>query len=120
MDAREYILNQGFDTEKIDTPWWPEWDGKLAVRELSGIENQELLKDPSNPMVIGKTLVAVLLNADTKQPVFLPTDFQFLMSTVGVSKLTPVLDKVGELSKKKSVTPLPNSNQTSTNDSSSN
>jgi hypothetical protein len=127
-DIRARVLGYGKKSIPVETPFWPDLDGMLAVREMSGEESLAFEKDSENPLVIGRLIVSCLQTRETREQVFALREAEFVMQEVGISALMPVLKKIVEASGLKRKDPNvsqvdeaeKNSEATQTNDSTTN
>ena len=97
--ARNMAAGYGLYSEPIATPFWPDLDGQISVRELSGDEQFEYEGSDRGKDATGKVIVKTVLLTESKSPLFNDTDFQWVMQTFGMSKLKPLFYKALALSK---------------------
>lgn len=97
--ARNMAAGYGLKSEKMDTPFWPDLDGYISVRELTGTEQFGYENSDKGTADTGKVIVKVVLLTESKSPMFNDTDFQWVMDTFGMSVLSPLFYKAMELSK---------------------
>ena len=98
--ARSYIAGMALSSAPVETPFWPDLDGLVSVRAMTGTESFAFEKAAADKgdTATGKVLVACILLTETKAPIFNATDFQFILDTVGIDILKPMFFKVLELS----------------------
>lgn len=97
--ARNLVAGYGLHSEPFPTPFWPDLDGQISVRELSGTEQFDYENSDKGKDATGKVLVKTILLTESKTPLFNDTDFQWVMDTMGMSVLSPMFYKAMELSK---------------------
>lgn len=96
--ARNFVAGYGLQSAPVPTPFWPDLDGFVSVRELSGQESFDYEKAEKNDLATGQLLVKTILLTESKSPIFNELDAQWLLKTVGISVLKPLFMKVLELS----------------------
>jgi hypothetical protein len=97
--ARNLVAGYGLKSEPVATPSWPDLDGKISVRELTGTEQIDYENSDQGRDATGKILVKTILLTESKTPLFNDADFQWVMDTFGMSALRPMFLKAMELSK---------------------
>jgi hypothetical protein len=98
VTARNFIAGYSLKSQPVPTPFWPDLDGQVSVRELSGSESFEYENSDKGDQAIGKVLVKTILLTESKSPIFNDTDFQWLVDTVGIAVLKPLFYKVVAMS----------------------
>jgi len=96
--ARNLVAGYSLTSVPVATPFWPELDGLVSVREMSGTESFNYENAEKTDVATGKVLVASIHLTENKSPIFNATDYQWLLDTVGISSLKPLLYKVMGLS----------------------
>jgi hypothetical protein len=92
QEARAFILASRPKVQELATPWWPELDGKLALRDIPAahlLQVQNLDDQQAAAFLITESVCW----RQTGDPVFQPTDREAVLQ-LGISILMPLVQAI--------------------------
>lgn len=100
QSARDYIYSLPLGQTDVATPFWPQLDGHIAIRDVPGDVsvnwgNPEAFPGGLVPMT-GEMLAMTLVLKDTNELIIPLTDREHVVKTLGLSVLMPVINAIND------------------------